>query len=246
MTPGAYQPVGTARVTERGPGRVRLAAGDALAEVTALAPDCFRVGLFGGGRPVEYPAHAVSPREPAPAEPAEGGDVVLATAEGRAVISLDPLRISFARADGTTLAADDPELGMGFVPPPESDWVGTSLGPAPQLHKRRGDGERFFGCGERTARAREDRLAPDLLELRPARRGTRRRSTTSTRRSRSCSGWPAARARRLPRQPGRDGDRPLRRRPPDASRVRHAQRRPRLLRVLRADAARRASSATPS
>ena len=36
-------------------------------------------------------------------------------------------------------------------------------------------------------RAREDRLAPGVLERRPARRATRRRSTTSTRRSRSCS-----------------------------------------------------------
>ncbi len=40
---------------------------------------------------------------------------------------------------------------MGFVPPPETDWVGSSLGPAPLLHKRRGEGERFFGCGERTS-----------------------------------------------------------------------------------------------
>ena len=40
---------------------------------------------------------------------------------------------------------------MGFVPAPETDWVASSLGPAPLLHKRRGDGERFFGCGERTS-----------------------------------------------------------------------------------------------
>ena len=141
--------MGTARVVERADGRVRLAAGAALAEVTALAPDCFRVGLFGDGRPVEYPAHAVAPRAPAQGEVEESaGRARLATAEARATIALDPLRISF-QAGGATLAADDPALGMGFERPASEGWL--SLGPAPRLHKLRGAGERFFGCGERTS-----------------------------------------------------------------------------------------------
>jgi alpha-glucosidase len=148
----SYQPVGPARVTERAPGRVRLAAGDAIAEVTALAPDCFRVGLFGDGRPAEYPDHSVAPRDAAAAEVSEDGvRVELTTEEARAVIALDPLRIAFQTSDGEVFAADDDELGMGFVPPSDSDWVGSSLGPAPRLHKRRAGGERFFGCGERTS-----------------------------------------------------------------------------------------------
>jgi alpha-glucosidase len=123
-----------------------------IAEVTALAPDCFRVGLFGSGRPAEYPDHSVTAPDPVAAELTEAeGRVELATDEARAILGLDPLRISFTRADGSVLAADDPELGMGFVPAPDSDWVGSSLGPAPLLHKRRGEGERFFGCGERTS-----------------------------------------------------------------------------------------------
>src|SRR3954470_19166544 len=120
MTPDPYQPVGTARVAERGPGRVRLAAGNALAEVTALAPDCFRVGLFGGGRPVEYPAHAVSAPDAVAAELTETAErVELATGEARALIALDPLRISFARTDGSALAAAHPEPRIGFVAAPE-------------------------------------------------------------------------------------------------------------------------------
>jgi alpha-glucosidase len=148
----SYQAVGVARLVERAEGRVRLAAGDAVAEVTALAPGCFRVGLFDSGRPAEYPDHSVTAPDPVAAELTEAeGRVELATDEARAILGLDPLRISFTRADGSVLAADDPELGMGFVPAPDTDWVGSSLGPAPLLHKRRGEGERFFGCGERTS-----------------------------------------------------------------------------------------------
>jgi hypothetical protein len=181
----SYQPVGAGRVVERAGGRVRLAAGDAVAEVTALAPDCFRVGLFGGGRPAEYPAHAVTAPDPVAAELSEGaGRVELATGEARAVVDLHPLRISFRRADGSPLAADDPERGMGFVPAPESDWVGSSLGPAPLLHKRRGEGERFFGCGERTSGL--DKTSSRQI-FSTHRRATTHRSTTSTRRFRSCS-----------------------------------------------------------
>ena len=109
-----YQPIGGARVVERADGRVRLAAGDALAEVTALAPDCFRVGLFGGGRPVEYPAHAVAAREPAPGDVTEpGGRVELVTAEARATIALEPLRIGF-EAGGATLRGRRPRARDGL------------------------------------------------------------------------------------------------------------------------------------
>ena len=151
-----YEPVGTAHVVERTAQGVRLAARDALAEVTALAPDCFRVGLFGGGRPVAYPDHAVGARAPTPGpvELTEGGaSVELATREARATIALHPLRISFTRADGSPLAADDPQLGMGFDRRAAGarSLLAGGLGDPPRLHQRRGDGERFFGCGERTS-----------------------------------------------------------------------------------------------
>src|SRR5512132_3213957 len=150
----SYEAVETARVVGRAAAGVRLEAGNALAEVSALAPDCFRVGLFGGGRPVAYPTHAVPAREPAPGRVERSerdGRVELATGEACAVIGRDPLRISFATADGATFAADDPGLGMGFDRREQGDWVAGALGDAPCLHKLRGDGERFFGCGERTS-----------------------------------------------------------------------------------------------
>src|SRR5579859_6866968 len=48
----AFEPLGNAEVVERSGTWVRLRSGRATVEVAALAPDLFRVGLFGDGRPV--------------------------------------------------------------------------------------------------------------------------------------------------------------------------------------------------
>ena len=184
MTPGAYQPVGTARATERGPGRVRLAAGEALAEVTALAPDCFRVGLFGGGRPSTRRTR--SPRRAGAAEPTEGAR---RARDGRGArdVALDPLRISFRARRRHELAADDPELRHGL-----RAAAGDRLGGQLARRRRR-------CCTSAAARASASSAAASARAAwrRPARarssgtstrrRATPRRSTTSTRRSRSCS-----------------------------------------------------------
>jgi alpha-glucosidase len=133
----SYQAVGDARVVERADGRVRLRTGDGTVEVTALAPDLFRVGWFRAGRPVDYTSEALADVEWRPAGELRG--VELATGEATARIDLSPLRIGFADADGRPFAVDDPQRGMG------------ADGDAVVLHKARGDGERWFGCGERAA-----------------------------------------------------------------------------------------------
>jgi alpha-glucosidase len=124
---------GRAEVEAVTPRGVRLRAGDALVEVAALAPDLFRVGFFPDGQPARYDSPAIARDDwPAAGEWRDGG---LATAEATAHVELDPLRISFSDSHGT-FAADDP---------------GLEIGPAVRVRKARGDGERFFGCGERTS-----------------------------------------------------------------------------------------------
>jgi alpha-glucosidase len=99
-------------------------------EVTAVADGVFRVGLFREGRPAQYASPAIA------AAVQEG--MRLETPAGSAHVTQDPPRVHFTDADGVIFAADDPGLGMAFDP-------------GPRLVKRREDGERFFGCGERTA-----------------------------------------------------------------------------------------------
>jgi alpha-glucosidase len=110
-------------------------AGDALVEVTALAPDVFRLGYFPHGRPVEYASEATEGAawEPVEAEiHGEAERVEIDTAEARAVVTLAPLRVCFADAEGRPFADD------------------IHLAPV-QMDHARGGGTRYFGCGERTS-----------------------------------------------------------------------------------------------
>ncbi|MEW6635677.1 MAG: TIM-barrel domain-containing protein, partial [Actinomycetota bacterium] len=81
----------------------------------------------------------------------EGDIISLSTETATARIALDPLRVSFADGSRREFAADDEELGMGFVRQPGGDVFTNPLGDAVRLYKRRGEGERYFGCGERTS-----------------------------------------------------------------------------------------------
>jgi alpha-glucosidase len=149
----SYEPVGQAEVVERAPGRVRLRAGRATVEVTALAGDLFRVGLFPEGRPVRYPSEAVVRTDwPAVGEPprdADGG-VELAAGEATAHLALAPLRIGFSDGRGRRFARDGGE-GMGIgTAAGFAGGAGGLIGPTVRLAKAREPGERYFGCGERT------------------------------------------------------------------------------------------------
>src|SRR3712207_3475105 len=149
-----YEPLGAAELVDHDGRTTRLKAGSTIVEVSALAPDLFRVGAFPNGSPPRYDSEAIAKHDWDPVEVSmerSDGKLTLSTPAATAYISLDPLRVSFADASGRTLAADDEELGMGFSRRPDADVFTQPLGPAPRLYKRREEGERYFGCGERTS-----------------------------------------------------------------------------------------------
>nr|WP_236601804.1 DUF4968 domain-containing protein [Ktedonobacter sp. SOSP1-52] len=120
LSPLGYHVLGTASMLETTTSKVCLRAGSAIVEVTALAPDLFRVGFFPHGRPASYSSEAVVSRdwEPGPVAIREGeGEVTIATSVATAHLSLDPLRIGFTDQAGRAFATDDPELGMGWLTP---------------------------------------------------------------------------------------------------------------------------------
>ncbi len=157
--PPGYQALGTTGAIEKDASKVSLCADSATVEVTALAPDLFRVGLFAHGRPASYDSEAVIAREweSGPVTIAEGtGELTIATSVATAHLSLDPLRIGFTDVQGRAFALDDPELGMGSLSGdgleslvPLANAVGT-LGTPLRVYKQHMSGEWYFGCGERT------------------------------------------------------------------------------------------------
>ena len=62
-SPPDYQALGTAATIAKDASKVCLRAGSATVEVTALAPDLFRVGLFPHGRSACYSSEAVVSRD---------------------------------------------------------------------------------------------------------------------------------------------------------------------------------------
>ncbi len=148
LGPPAFEPLGSADVIARTNSAVRLSAGRATVDVAALAPDLFRVGLFGDGRPVSFRSEAVAKTEWAACDVAVSADgTSIETGEAAAVLELDPLRIGFKDARGRQIAVDDPKLGLGFAP------IGAAvdpLGDPARVYKRHLPGTHYFGCGERT------------------------------------------------------------------------------------------------
>jgi alpha-glucosidase len=147
--PLAYSPLGKATVVDHEGGTLRLRSGSSVIEVTALAPDVFRVGVFGGGRAVHYASEALADTQWAPCPvrvTATAERVRLETTGLAADIGLDPLRISFLDG-GRQIAQDDPDLGMGYF---DVSAEIDPLGPPAIVYKQHRDGTRYFGCGERT------------------------------------------------------------------------------------------------
>src|SRR5438105_3137082 len=148
----AFESLGSAEVVERTSAGLRLRSGRSQVEVTALADDLFRVGLFADGRPVTYGSEAVARANWPPFEvrvTADGARIETSTT--RALLSLDPLRIGFEDSSGRQFAVDDPALGMGLARlAPASTRLVDPLGPPAVVHKRHQLGTRYFGCGERT------------------------------------------------------------------------------------------------
>jgi alpha-glucosidase len=154
-----YRPLEGAEVSDHDQNRLRLNAGDGpghtTVEVTALAPDLFRVGMFPAGRPARYSSEAIAKSEWPDVEVSmrnANGSVELDTGSATASVALSPLRIGFSDAGGREFApdADGPQGGMGTIPRPDAGPGGSPIGDPVKLHKQRKPGERYFGCGERT------------------------------------------------------------------------------------------------
>ncbi len=143
--PPGYQSLGTAITVAKDASKVCLELGPATVEVTALAPDLFRVGFFPEDRPVNYSSVAVIAQDwqPGPVTIVEeAGVLTLTTTAATAHLSLGQFRIGFTDHAGREFALDDPELGMG--------WFPTSGEAAVRVYKQHLASEHYFGCGERT------------------------------------------------------------------------------------------------
>lgn len=160
FAPAGYTALGTAKTLTHAGSSVRLTTDKEIVEVTALAPDLFRVGLFAHGRSVTYGSAAVVTREWEAGEVTvseEDGFISIATEFASARLDLNPVRIGFSDVTGRTFAVDDPDLGMGWLHGAEQaalidipNPLGT-LGTPLRVYKQHMEGERYFGCGERTA-----------------------------------------------------------------------------------------------
>jgi alpha-glucosidase len=153
-TGGEYRPLGASELADHDNRTLRFRSGDATVEVTALASDLFRVGMFPEGRTPRYDSEAIAKDdwETLSVEMREEDrTVTLSTGDFTARVALDPLRVSFADAEARKFCADDPEMGMGPVVTPGADVFTQPMGSPVRLYKRREAGERYFGCGERTS-----------------------------------------------------------------------------------------------
>ena len=150
---GRYEPLGRAELLDHDERSVRMGVGSATVEVTALAPDLFRVGMFPESRPARYDSEAIAKEdwEPVAVKISGEEEITLTTDSATARVNCAPLRISFTDPSGREFAADDRELGMGVVELPEADVFSAPLGNPVRLYKKREEGERYFGCGERTS-----------------------------------------------------------------------------------------------
>jgi alpha-glucosidase len=153
-TGGRYEPLGAGELLDHNDASLRLRAGSTTVEVTALAPDLYRVGMFPAGGPPRYDSEAIAREDWEPVEVSmqeSDEELTLSTIAATARISLNPLRIGFSDASGREFAVDDRELGMGAVETANADIFSEPLGSPVRLYKRREAGERYFGCGERTS-----------------------------------------------------------------------------------------------
>ena len=83
-TAGSYEPLGTAELVDHDGRTVRLKAGTTIVEVSALAPDLFRVGAFADGGTPRYGSEAIAKEDWEPVE-------VSMEQHGRDPHALDPL-----------------------------------------------------------------------------------------------------------------------------------------------------------
>src|SRR5215216_6714722 len=153
-TGGNYEPLGAAELLDHTDNGLRMRAGSTTVEVAALAPDLFRVGMLPAGGPPRYDSEAIAKEDWDTVEISmqeSDDELTLSTTAATARVSLNPLRIGFVDPSGREFAVDDEELGMGAIETSKADVFSEPLGSPVRLYKKRSEGERFFGCGERTS-----------------------------------------------------------------------------------------------
>jgi alpha-glucosidase len=109
---GRYEPPGKAELADHDERSVRLRAGSTSVEVTALAPNLFRVGMFPEGRTPDYRSEAIAKEDWGPVGVGISEAVatlMLSTDAFTARVRLDPLRISFTDSSGTEFTANGTE-----------------------------------------------------------------------------------------------------------------------------------------
>src|SRR5918997_4277354 len=90
-TGGEYRPLGPGELLDHDDRSLRVKAGTTTVEVTALAPDLFRVGMFPEGRTPRYDSEAIAKEdwEPLVAQIQKTGDAVtLSTGAATANVAL--------------------------------------------------------------------------------------------------------------------------------------------------------------
>jgi alpha-glucosidase len=104
--------------------------------------------MFAEGRPVSYRSEAIAKHDWATTARLHLSAEAFTFDAGAcaAHVKLDPVRVHFA-ANGREFAADDTELGMGFM---ALEAPVDPLGAPAAVFKRHIPGTRYFGCGERT------------------------------------------------------------------------------------------------
>lgn len=120
---------------------LRFANAQAVAEVTALAPEVIRVRVSPGGgglgRDHSYAVINRSLGDPGATFAVEAGRSTISTSALRVTIQHAPFRVAFATRDGRSLDEDDPQRGTAFS------------GTASRVWKRLRDDEHVYALGEK-------------------------------------------------------------------------------------------------
>src|SRR4028118_1380516 len=102
-TGGEYRPLGAGGLVDHGDRGLRLRSGATTVEVTALAPDLFRVGMFPEGRTPRYNSEAIAKEDWPTVEISmqeSDDELTLSTTAATAHVSLDPLRARLTARSG--------------------------------------------------------------------------------------------------------------------------------------------------
>ena len=158
---GQYQPLGT--TTPAGEGTTNGGAREwsfitedgAQAQVALLAEDLARVRLIPPGQKVGRSwavAREEWPEVRVRTDAGENGMLRVTTDAMRIEIAPSPFRVAFSWPDGAPFAVDDPQRGMGMVPPLGPTDIPDRYLPPGMLrcYKQLAPGEHLIGAAERT------------------------------------------------------------------------------------------------